>query len=398
MPNRLTRLHIQNFRSLANVSVAAHAINVLFGPNGSGKSTLLDAIWFVRDCLVRDVAEASSVRSYGIGALWQGADEGAHISIKLETNLAEYELLLGFSSGRIEPYAGEILEPKDGSKRLISRDIGSKTAWLYRTVDGLLDRVDLREPEKLALAKYPDILRNTPPAVSQLDKLIRFVHFSKSRDAELPHLKELGSESNHHTKLQNRCRNLWSVLRNLHGKQAIDERYKTIISFMRKSFPLFKDLVFEQTGPNSVYASFAEKGRRDLITAYGASDGQIQLLILLTALFSEVKENESLILFDEPETSLHPYALSVFAEAVELATDKWNKQVFIATHSPVLISQFEPEDIWAATLDESEQTVLTRVSEMEGIKDLLEDYAVGSLYMAEVIAPQSRLRSKESGE
>ncbi len=395
MLNRLTRLHIQNFRSLAKVSVETHAINVLFGPNGSGKSALLDAIWFVRDCLVRDVAEASSVRLSGIGALWQGADEGAHISIKLETDLAEYELLLGLSSGRIEPYAGEILAPKDGSERLISRDIGSKTAWLYRTVDGLLDRVDLREPEKLALAKYPDILRNNPPAVSQLNKLIHFVHFSESRDADLPHLKELGSESNHHTKLQNRCRNLWSVLRNLHGKQAIDERYETIISFMRKSFPLFRDLVFEQIGPNSVYASFAEKGRRDLITAYGASDGQLQMLILLTALFSEVKENESLILFDEPETSLHPYALSIFAEAVQLATEAWNKQVFIATHSPVLISQFESEDILAAELDESGQTVLTRVSEMAEIQDLLENYDTGSLYMAEAIARQSKPKSQE---
>jgi hypothetical protein len=33
---------------------------------------------------------------------------------------------------------------------------------------------------------------------------------------------------------------------------------------------------------------------------------------------------------------------------------------------------------------------MKRVSEMEEIKDLLEEYAVGSLYMAEMIAPQSK--------
>ena len=122
------------------------------------------------------------------------------------------------------------------------------------------------------------------------------------------------------------------------------------------------------------------------------------MLIHLTALFSEGKGRDSLIVFDEPETSLHPYAISVFAEAVKLATKEWNKQVFIATHSPVLISQFAPEDLLAAELDESGQTVLTRVSEMKDIQDLLEDYATGSLYMAEAIAPQSAPYTQEKAE
>ena len=96
-------------------------------------------------------------------------------------------------------------------------------------------------------------------------------------------------------------------------------------------------------------------------------------------------------MLDEPEISLHPYALAVLAEAVKLATEKWNKQVFIATHSPVLISQFAPQNILATQLDDSGQTVITRVSEMDKIKDLLDEYAAGSLYMAEMIAPQSKI-------
>ena len=84
-----------------------------------------------------------------------------------------------------------------------------------------------------------------------------------------------------------------------------------------------------------------EKGRRSGIFASGASDGFLQLLLLLIALFSE-GTRESVLLFDEPEMSLHPWALVVFARAVKLAAEQWNKQVFLATHSPVLISQFEP--------------------------------------------------------
>lgn len=395
MSNNLTGLQVKNFRSLADVKIETKALNVLFGPNGAGKSTLLDTIWFVRDCAIRGVDLASSERSHGIGALWDGADEGANISIKLETELAEYEVLFGYSSGRIESFVGEILHTKRRNIRLIDRKIGSDKADFYHNK---LDHVSvtLREPEKLALTRYLD-LEDSSQAASELDRLLRFVHFYHSREADVYGLKKYGSDTTHHTWLKERCQNLWSVLRNLHDRRSADERYDattvrydTIVNFMRESFPSFDDLLIEQTGPNTVYGSFLEKRRRQPLQASGVSDGHLQMLIHLTALFSEGRDRDSLILFDEPEISLHPYALSVFAKAVKLATKEWNKQVFIATHSPVLISQFEPEDILAAEIDESGQTIMRRVSEIEEIKDLLEEYATGSLYMAEVIAAQSK--------
>jgi predicted ATPase len=119
------------------------------------------------------------------------------------------------------------------------------------------------------------------------------------------------------------------------------------------------------------------------------------MLINLTTLFSENPKRYSLILLDEPEISLHPWALAVFAKAVKLAAEEWNRQIFMATHSPVLISQFKTNDIMTIEIDESGQTVMERVSEIEGIQDLLEDYATGSLYMAEAIAPQSKFLSPE---
>ena len=397
MGNKLTRLHVKNFRSLADVSVETRPINVLFGPNGSGKSTLLDTIWFVRDCTKRGVDEASSYRSHGIGMLWDGADQEANISIKIETELAEYEVLFGFSEGRIEPFAGEALHSKPRKLCLIDRKIGSDKVEFYHNSMEQSVSITLKDAEKLALNWYLAFEDESDEA-AELDRLLHFVHFYHARKILLPTLKRTGSESSYHTYLWEYGQNVWSVLRNIHGKRAIDNRYDTIIDFMRKSFPNFKDLVIEQTGPNSVYGSFLESGRQDPIQASGVSDGHLQMLIHLTALFSEGTDRDSLIVFDEPETSLHPYAISVFAEAVKLATKEWNKQVFIATHSPVLIGQFEPEDILVTGLDESGQTVLTRVSEMEDIRDLLESYDTGSLYMAEAIAPQSKLYTQKEGE
>lgn len=109
MSNQLTHLQIKNFRSLADVNIQINPLNIIFGPNGAGKTTLLDTIWFVRDCAIRGVDLASSERDHGIGLLWDGADEGENISIKIVTPWGEYEVSFGYSSGRIEPFAGEKL-------------------------------------------------------------------------------------------------------------------------------------------------------------------------------------------------------------------------------------------------------------------------------------------------
>lgn len=397
LQNQLISLTVKNFRSLADVSINTDRLTVLFGPNGAGKSAFLEALWFVRDCSVRGVDVASSDRGHGIGLLWEGADDGAFISIGIEMPATIYEIFFGYSSGRIESFVGEKLFSKMSKEVLLDRKVGSDRAILSVAssmssspdFQALKPNGKLIEPEKPSLARYIDFLNLASidtHEVTGLDKLLHGIRYYHTRSANFSKLRTFGSESSHETRLSERCENLWSILRNLHDKQVLDSRYDMIIGFMKESFPSFKALVTEQTGLNSVYASFIDKHRRKPIRASGISDGQLQMLIQLTALFSE--ENNNLILLDEPDLSLHPWALSVLAKAIETAAKE--KQVVIATHSPVLMSQFEPEYLLAMGLDNSGQTVMKRVSEMADIQDLLEDYATGSLYMAEMIAPQSK--------
>ncbi len=390
MSCKLENMEIHNFRCLKDLNVQMNKINVLFGPNGAGKSSFLDTIWFIRDCAVRGVDLASSVRDHGIGLLWEGADRASGISIKLETQASVYEILFGFSQGRIEPFAGEKLYSKELDTNLINRRTGSDRVRFYNDESGQFDR-ELREAEKLALTVYSFLYAEQPGAY-EADQFLRLVRFYHSRASELSRIKKFGSESDFQTRLADRGRNLWSVLRNLKDRRETDERYNTIIHYMRESFPNgLEEILIQQTGPNSVYGSFLMERHEEPIRASGVSDGHIQMLLNLTALFSEGKDICPTIMFDEPEVSLHPYALSVFAKAVRFAAEEWNRQVFIATHSPVLISQFEPEDILTVELDdETGRTLMKRVTEMNDISDLLDEYAVGSLYMAELIAAQSR--------
>jgi predicted ATPase len=388
MAIRLKSIHIQNYRSLADVSLDLGPANVLFGPNGAGKSTLLDTVWFIRDCAIRSVELASANRDHGIGLLFYGADEGSSIHLELATDRITYALSLGITAGRLEPYAGERLYSLDRGEILFERRAGASRADFFHLRMAQSAPFDLREPEKLSFARYLDFEPNCDEAV-ELDRILHFVQLYHSRSLNLRGLKESGSNAGYETRLKGRGDNLWSVLRNLEGRRQLDERYATIMRYMGRAFPTFEALVIEPTGPNALYAKFLEKWRREPILASGISDGHLQLLILLTALFSEGRDRYSLMLIDEPETSLHPWALAVLAEAIFEATERWGKQVILATHSPVLISQFEPQQILAVEQDGG-RTRITRLSAIEDIQDLLRDYAPGSLYMSEVVGAQNK--------
>ena len=381
----LTRIQVQNYRALADVEFNVGPINVVFGPNGAGKSTLLDSLYFFRDCAIRGVEVASSERDHGIGILWDGAVDDQRIKVELDDGSVSYRLSFVLAAGRIDPFPGEQLLSSTRPTALIDRRPGSDNASLFHTNIGQAVDIGLREPEKLSLGLFLDFNRGDEDA-GHINHLLHFVRSYHSRSFNFWKLKKTGSESSPQTRLWDLGNNAWSVLRNLQDKRNVDERYNTIMAYMAEAFPAFDDIVLEQTGPSSVYASFLEKRRRSAILASGASDGYLQLLLLLTALFSEGPQ-ESVLLFDEPETSLHPWAMAVFARAVKLATEKWNKQVFLATHSPVLISQFEPEDILVAGVDDG-RARFDRLSEIDEVRDLLEDYAPGSLYMSEAIGAQ----------
>lgn len=384
MPSILNQIRVRNYRSLASVNVDLQPVNVFFGPNGAGKSSLLDAIWFLRGCAAQGVDATAAERDHGIGLLWDGAPDGAAISISIASQAADYELTFGFLSGRMDPLPGERLVSSSGVT-WIERRSGSDRVTFHSTVMQGSASFTLREPERISLPRYLDYDTRNPGA-ADLNNVLKFAHFYPSRSFKIFVLRKHGSESGYESWLSNLGDNLWSVLRNLQGRRAVDNRYDTILQYMKKSFPGFKDLIVESTSPTVVYGSFVESGLGQPIRASGISDGHLQMLILLTALFSE-GHNPRLLMFDEPELSLHPWALAVLAEAVEEATRNWQRQVLISTHSPVLLSQFDASRVLAVEPG-AKGTTIRRLSEIEEVKDVLERYSPGSLFMSEMIGAQ----------
>ncbi len=109
------------------------------------------------------------------------------------------------------------------------------------------------------------------------------------------------------------------------------------LKFYIKKF-LDTDLSFQKNTSNPTLFGF-KLGEKDL------SNGQIILLQLCIAIYLQENDLEKIVIFmDEPENHLHPKALiEVINKLSEIITEG---QIWIATHSINLLSNFEPKNIW----------------------------------------------------
>ena len=81
--------------------------------------------------------------------------------------------------------------------------------------------------------------------------------------------------------------------------------------------------------------------------------------IALAALFLQPEQyRPSVILVDEPELGLHPYAITMLASLIKQASAE--AQVIVGTQSPLLLDHFRPEDVLVANRVER-STQLTRL-------------------------------------
>ena len=68
------------------------------------------------------------------------------------------------------------------------------------------------------------------------------------------------------------------------------------------------------------------------------SSGQSIMLYIITELIENI-DQESLLLFDEPEIHLHPNAISNFMRMFNEILDQYNSYAVISTHSPLIIQE-----------------------------------------------------------
>ena len=103
---------------------------------------------------------------------------------------------------------------------------------------------------------------------------------------------------------------------------------------------IFEDILsyFSNSYEESVIKSLMSKGSFDIDSFKLLSSGHSIVLLVIVNLISNVIE-KTLVLFDEPETHLHPPLLSALIRAINDILVKKNGVCIFATHSPVVLQE-----------------------------------------------------------
>ncbi len=96
--------------------------------------------------------------------------------------------------------------------------------------------------------------------------------------------------------------------------------------------------------------------------AINLSSGQHILICTVTELIANI-ENESIILFDEPEIHLHPNAISNLLRMFNLLLEHFNSYAIFSTHSPLILQEVPSRYI--NVLDRTENLLTVRKPDIE---------------------------------
>jgi predicted ATPase len=130
--------------------------------------------------------------------------------------------------------------------------------------------------------------------------------------------------------------------------------------------------------PEYIILNWREQGvDSDIIFGpHQLSDGTLRLMALITVLLQP--QLPELIIIDEPELGLHPYAISVLAGLLKSVA--YQTQIIVSTQSVTLVDHLEPEHIIVVDREKDQ----SRLDENE-LLTWLDEYSLGELWEKNVL-------------
>ncbi|MGO9597254.1 MAG: AAA family ATPase [Isosphaeraceae bacterium] len=111
------------------------------------------------------------------------------------------------------------------------------------------------------------------------------------------------------------------------------------------------------------------------------SDGALRAMALVTLLLQPEAELPKLVVIDEPEIGLHPYAVSVIVSLLKKASHY--TQVIVATQSPQIVDESDPEEVICVER-KGQESVFTRLDAGK-LQEWLEEYSLGEIWRKNLI-------------
>ena len=340
-PKPIKRLVAKNYGCLKNVDMELTPLHALIGPNDSGKSTIL-----------RAVATLAQLASAAFRNVSTTSSEPFHHGIDFETDFeiaCHFDDELGYRISKGNGFA-EVLE------QLILGDQGT-TGKIGRYIahGGVLgSNADTAEKKALAHRLSARVVRFDPDALRKDSTLI-------PDEREIVLTDERG-----------------------HGLAGVydavvkrdDDAFREIKKRVQRLFPPVKKLRLRNVS-QSTMALRIELNSGEEVDAELMSEG---LLFYLAFAAIPHLAPTSVLLVEEPENGLHPARIRDIVGILREVSKK--TQVIIATHSPLVVNELEPEEVSVVTRTVDEGTIVTPIKETSNFETRSKAYALGELWLS----------------
>ncbi|MDE2835870.1 MAG: AAA family ATPase [Bacteroidota bacterium] len=359
MNSRLHSITVKGFKTIYELSdFQPGNLTVLVGPNGAGKSNFISLFRMVSWALSGPNKLPLFVGQRGGASklLHEGPDQTREIESRLTIQTGfgnnEYRFRLFYA-------AGDSLIFADERYRFSRKELAGDAPW-----------------RELGAG------HDSP-------KLMDEAHRDQTASVMLSLLKKIILYQFHNTTARARIRTKWNVddsrwLKEDAGNIAPvlfrlreQERpyYQRIVDTIRLILPFFSDFELEPNHGNLMLAWY-ERNSDQLFTASQASDGMLRVIALITLLLQPERDLPTVMMLDEPELGLHPYAINVIGGLIRAASK--STQVLVATQSTTLVDCFGPSDIVIVEREDRRSTF--RKLGAEDLNHWLEEYSLSELW------------------
>jgi len=368
---QLQKITVKGFKSIHSlVDFEMRSLNVLIGANGAGKSNFIGVFRFLAaltgDNFPVDVQN------------WGGPDALLHYGRKV-TDAIEFEVYFAPEGGVANGYQ-VTLAPTQDNRLIFTRE----QSWINGRYGANSYALGVGHDVAKVTSDELERSKNVSRYVAGKLKVWRQYHFHDT--GETAAVKQVHQE-NDTLRLKPDAANLAAYLRKLKTTPFWEPNYQRIVETIRLAAPFFGDFVIRDDvpdflAPTTVELEWTERGRPDTPwKAHVLSDGTLRFICLATLLLQPPALMPDIILIDEPELGLHPYAINLLAQMLKRAAE--TKQVIVSTQSVELLNAMSPEDVVVAGR-ENGATTLKRLDPAD-LADWLEDYSLGELWKRNVL-------------
>jgi predicted ATPase len=369
----ITLIEAHNFRCLHYISQPLSSFQILIGSNASGKTTFLDTLAFLSDLVVFGPEQAVAKRTDNFADLVWQRQKNAGFELAIEAQIPEkrrklydtirYEVKLTLDPSGTVAIAVERVLLKKATKHVSDAPLFSilspKSTRGVATVINRSDKYDHFYSEPISdqgsegkskrggyfpsfnFGGQKSLLSNLPndetifPASTWLKKFLSTSVQQLVLNSQIIRQPSPPTQS----KIFNPDgSNLPHIINHL--RQEDPDSFNSWIDHIKIALPDITDIeVIER--PDNKYSHLIVNYQNCLkVPSWLVSDGTLRFLALTLPAY--LKDLEGTFLIEEPENGIHPRAIELVLDSL---SSIYEAQVFLATHSPIILSQAKVEDI-----------------------------------------------------